>query len=111
MEKKKRFLEYFEEVETEREYSGYFCNIAEAVGIVVLGSLCGLKNVSQIHQRGETFAGLDSPPDDSGQVTNNHKRMTKHGSPALRRTLFLVMSVILQSSPIDEPVYQFMNKK
>ena len=57
------------------------------------------------------FAGLDSPPNDSGQVTNNHKRMTKRGSPALRRTLFLVMGVILQSSPVDEPVYQFMDKK
>lgn len=57
------------------------------------------------------FAGLDSPPNDSGQVTNNHRRMTKRGSPALRRTLFLVMGVILQNAPADEPVYQFMDKK
>lgn len=57
------------------------------------------------------FAGLDSPPNDSGQVTNNHKRISKRGSPALRRTLFLVMTVILQNSPADEPVYQFMDKK
>ena len=57
------------------------------------------------------FAGLDSPPNDSGQVTNNHRRMTKRGSPALRRTLFLVMSIFLQQSPGDEPVYQFMDKK
>lgn len=57
------------------------------------------------------FAGLDSPPNDSGQVMNNHRRMTKRGSPALRRTLFLVMGVILQNSPVDEPVYQFMDKK
>lgn len=57
------------------------------------------------------FAGLDSPPNDSGQVTNNHRRMTKRGSPALRRTLFLVMGVILQTSPVEEPVYRFMDKK
>lgn len=57
------------------------------------------------------FAGLDSPPNDSGQVTNNHRRMTKRGSPTLRRTLFLVMSTVLQNSPGDEPVYQFMDKK
>ena len=57
------------------------------------------------------FAGLDSPPNDSGQVANNHRRMTKRGSPALRRTLFLVMGVILQNSPVHEPVYQFMDKK
>lgn len=39
--------DFFEEVETTEEYNGYFCSIAEAISIVVLGSLCGFKNVSQ----------------------------------------------------------------
>ena len=47
---KEALVGYFEEVETIREYNGYFCSIAEAVSIVVMGSLCGLRNVSQIHQ-------------------------------------------------------------
>ena len=47
---KGRLVGFMEEVETIQEYNGYFCSIAEAVSIVVLGSLCGLKNVSQIHQ-------------------------------------------------------------
>ncbi len=42
--------EYFEEVETEEEYNGYFCRIPEVITIAILGSMCGLKNVSQIHQ-------------------------------------------------------------
>lgn len=42
--------QYFEEVETTKEYNGYFCSIAEAITIVILGSICGLKNISQIHQ-------------------------------------------------------------
>ena len=29
----------------------------------------------------------------------------------MRRTLFLVMGVFLQNSPVDEPVYRFMDKK
>lgn len=37
--------------------------------------------------------------------------MSKSGASSLRRTLFLVMSVYLQKSPPDEPVYQFMDKK
>lgn len=37
--------------------------------------------------------------------------MSKIGSSALRRTLFLIMSVYLQKSPVNEPVYQFMDKK
>lgn len=37
--------------------------------------------------------------------------MSKVGASSLRRTLFLVMSVYCQTSPLDEPVYQFMNRK
>lgn len=43
--------QYFEEIETTKDYNGYFCSVAEAITIVILGSICGLKNVSQIHQR------------------------------------------------------------
>ena len=39
------------------------------------------------------------------------RRSSKLRSSALRRTLFLVMSAILQRSPADNPVYQFMDKK
>lgn len=46
--------DFFEEVETTEEYNGYFCSIAEAISIVELGSLCGFKNVSQIHQWAES---------------------------------------------------------
>lgn len=57
------------------------------------------------------YAGLDAPPNDSGDVSGKHKAMSKIGSSALRRTLFLVMSVYLQNAPLDEPVYQFMGRK
>ncbi len=32
-------------MESEREYDGYYYSLGEALSIVVLGSLCGLKNV------------------------------------------------------------------
>ena len=57
------------------------------------------------------YAGLDAPPNDSGDVTSRHKSMSKVGASSLRRTLFLVMSVYLQRTPLDEPVYQFMDRK
>ena len=57
------------------------------------------------------FAGIDAPPNDSGDMTGRHKSMSKIGASSLRRTLFLIMSVYLQNSPLDEPVYQFMDKK
>ena len=57
------------------------------------------------------YAGLDAPPNDSGDVTGRHKSMSKIGASSLRRTLFLVMSVYLQTAPLDEPVYPFMDRK
>ena len=50
MEKRARITEYFADVETTEEHKGYFCSVGETLIIVILGSICGLKNVSQIHQ-------------------------------------------------------------
>ena len=57
------------------------------------------------------FAGIDAPPYQSGQMDVRSRSISKRGSASLRRTLFLVMGVLLQCAPMDEPVYQFMNKK
>lgn len=42
--------EYFKEIETSKEYKGYFCKIEDVIVTVILGSICGLKNISQINQ-------------------------------------------------------------
>jgi predicted transposase YbfD/YdcC len=47
---KLQIWEYFSEVETTKEHNGYFCSVAEALTIVILGSICGLRNTNQIHQ-------------------------------------------------------------
>ena len=57
------------------------------------------------------FAGVDPVPKDSGDKTSRSNKASKRGSPYLRRTLFNIMSVILQNAPVDEPVYQFLDKK
>ena len=45
--------EYFISVETKKEYSGYLYGVAEAITILILGSLCGLNNMKRIHQWAE----------------------------------------------------------
>lgn len=57
------------------------------------------------------FAGIDALPFQSGQMDVRSRSISTRGSAALRRALFLVMGVILQNSPVDEPVYQFMDRK
>ena len=48
-----RIKEYFSGVETTKEHNGYFFSAGEALTVVILGTLCGLKNVSQISQWSE----------------------------------------------------------
>ena len=41
---------YFEEVETTKAYDGYWYKVKNIITIVLLGSLCGLKNLILIHE-------------------------------------------------------------
>lgn len=57
------------------------------------------------------LAGIDPPPNQSGKDDPKSRSISKRGSPALRKTLFLIMTIYLQRKPVDEPVYQFLDKK
>lgn len=57
------------------------------------------------------FAGLDASPFQSGNFNPQSRSISKRGSAALRKTLFQVMSVILQQAPTENSVFQFMDKK
>ena len=57
------------------------------------------------------FAGVDPGVNQSGQFNARSNRASKCGSPRLRKALFLVMDCLLKTSPVDDPVYQFLDKK
>ena len=57
------------------------------------------------------FAGIDPGRNGSGSKESNKGRIGKRGSPHLRKTLFLIMSILLQLKPEGDPVYQFLDKK
>ena len=44
-----KIIEIFDEVITLREYDGYFYSVGQAIVIVILGLMSGLKNLRQIH--------------------------------------------------------------
>lgn len=89
------------------------------IGMYGVGPVLGpqlmaeIGDVRRFHSKGAlvAFAGLDAPAYQSGQINVKSRSISKRGSPSLRRTLFLVMSVILQNAPEAEPVYQFMDRK
>ena len=57
------------------------------------------------------FAGVDPGVNESGDYAQKSVHTSKHGSPYLRRTLFLIMEVLIKKQPEDDPVYRFMAKK
>lgn len=57
------------------------------------------------------FAGIDPAPNESGDYCSRSNKTTKRGSPYLRKTLFNIMTIHLQRAPLDEPVFQFLDKK
>lgn len=57
------------------------------------------------------MAGIDPPPDQSGQHDPKSRSISKRGSPLLRKTLFQIMQVLIQKQPTGEPVYQFLDRK
>ena len=47
-------IDSLDELETKRDYDEYFCSVKNAVIILILGSLCDLKNIKRIHEWAST---------------------------------------------------------
>lgn len=75
--------------------------------IAEIGDVTRLKSSKSL----AALAGIDPPPNQSGKEDPKSRRISKRGSPALRKKLFLIMTLYLQRQPTDEPVYQFLDKK
>ena len=52
-----------------------------------------------------------APPFQSGTFDSKSRRISKRGSPHLRKNLFMVASTIPQHSDPANPIFQFMDKK
>ena len=57
------------------------------------------------------YAGVDPGVNQSGTREAKSTASSKSGSPELRKTLFMIMSVLLQNSLANDPVFQFLDKK
>ena len=57
------------------------------------------------------FAGVDPGVNESGQHKSRSNRASKVGSARLRKTLFQIMTTLLQNAPEDDPVYPFPGQK
>lgn len=89
------------------------------MGIYGVGKSLGPQLIAEIgdvsrfaHQKSlVAFAGVDPGKNESGDMYSRSVKTSKRGSPELRRTLFVIMTVLMQLKPADDPVYQFLDKK
>jgi len=72
-----------------------------------------LGDVRRFDNRGAVvaFAGVDPGVNQSGSYDKASNPTSKRGSSHLRKTLFQVVNTYLKRSPVNEPVYQFLDKK
>ncbi len=70
-------------------------------------------DVSRFTHKGAitAFAGVDPGVNESGAYSQKSVPTTKRGSAELRRTLFLIMDILIKTMPQDDPVYKFLDKK
>jgi transposase len=57
------------------------------------------------------FAGIEPPENQSGTYYRNSRKISKQGSPHLRKILFTIMLAIIQNKNPDDPIYQFISRK
>lgn len=81
----------------------------------ILGSklIAEIGDVTRFHSKRAltAFAGLDCPPYQSGQFESRERKISKRGSPHLRRALFQIATMLMLNQPEDDEVFQFMRKK
>ena len=85
------------------------CGVGKTLGPQLIAELGDISRFT--HREAITaFAGVDPSVDESGKRISKSNRASKCGSARLRKTLFLIMSVLLQTKP-DDAVYHFLDKK
>ena len=57
------------------------------------------------------YAGIDTPPYQSGAFNASERKTSKRGYSYLRKTGFEIMQSLIRNKPIDDPVYAFIQKK
>ena len=86
------------------------CGVGKSMGPQLMAEIGDIRRFA--HQKSlVAFAGTDPEKNESGDKKPKSGRSSKRGSPYLRKTLFVIMTILLQLHPVDDPVYQFLDKK
>lgn len=57
------------------------------------------------------YAGIDAPPYQSGSFNATERHISKRGNSYLRKTGYEIMQSLIMHQPVDDPVFDFIQKK
>jgi hypothetical protein len=57
------------------------------------------------------YAGVDPQPSQSGTYKRKSDPISRKGSSHIRKAVFQVMDCLIKTKPVNDPVYQFLDKK
>lgn len=84
--------------------------VGESIGPQLMAEIGDVRRFS--HKEAlSAFAGVDPMPNQSGTYEAKSTSSSKRGSPDLRKTLFVLMTILLQKAPSDDSVFRFLDKK
>ncbi|MEQ7243910.1 IS110 family transposase [Enterococcus avium] len=84
--------------------------VAETLGPQLIAEIGDIRRFNK-KQSLVAFSGVDAPPFQSGTFESKSRKISKRGSSNLRKTLFQVMICLLQTTLVNDPVYQFLDRK
>ena len=84
--------------------------VGKSVGPQLMAEIGDLRRFA--HQKSlVVFMGTALGNNQSGDKDARNNRTSKRGSTYLRKTLFVIMTILLQCQPVDNLVYQFLDRK
>ncbi len=86
------------------------CGVGTSLGPQLIAEIGDITRFNR-REKLTAFAGVDPGADQSGKYEAQSVPTSKRGSPHLRRTLFQIMECLIQTKPVEDPVYVFMDKK
>lgn len=84
--------------------------VGKTLGPQLMAEIVDITNYT--HREALTaFAEVDTGVNESGSFRSKSNPASKYESTRLRKTLFLIMTSMLQISPANDHVYQFLDRK
>ena len=84
--------------------------VGKSIGPQLIAEIGDVRRFSH-KQALAAFAGVDPMPNQSVTYEAKSTSTSKRGSPYLRKTLFILMIILLKNALPDDPVFQFLDKK